>query len=135
MLTSLALEILLLILDRLPTKALLSLRAICKAFLHIITPRVLSEVCFDLDFGIDGAIGIDPHRLLQRPLQLQRQLQVLSNPSCTISPYVISLVLESPCSSDEWHQGYVSSELLVRTALSQHLAPSILNMRNLKTVR
>ncbi|KAN0072933.1 hypothetical protein V8E54_009047 [Elaphomyces granulatus] len=104
MLTSLAPETLCLILDRLPNEALLSLRAMCKAFLHAITPRVFSDVSFST------------HNQLQC-------LQALLNPSCTIAPYVISLHIAS---------GNVSVNSLIPTTLPQYSPLS--RMRNLKTV-
>jgi hypothetical protein len=105
MLTSLAPETLCLILDRLPNEALLSLRAMCKAFLHAITPRVFSDVSFST------------HNQLQC-------LQALLNPSCTIAPYVISLHIAS---------GNVSVNSLIPTTLPQYSPLS--RMRNLKTVQ
>jgi hypothetical protein len=66
------------ILDCLPTEDLLSLRATCQTFLHIITPRIFSNLhlCRSIH-----------HQL--------KCLQSLSSPYCTISPYIISLKIIS----------------------------------------
>ncbi|KAN0072951.1 hypothetical protein V8E54_009065, partial [Elaphomyces granulatus] len=122
MLTSLPPETLCLILDRLPKGALLSLRATCKAFLHAITPYVFSDVCFSLR-------DIDTHHRL-------KCLQSLSNPSCTIAPYVIKLHIERLYiytytfpSADS-----VLVNSLIPTVLSEYFPSFISRMRNLKTV-
>jgi hypothetical protein len=110
MLASLVPEILFLILDCLPTKALLSLRSTSKAFLHVVTPRVFSDFCFNVC----------------NDNQLQR-LQSLSNPSCSIALYVISLHIKS--------LHIAGDPKLPRTVLSEHLAPALSKLRNLKTAR
>jgi F-box domain len=119
MLASLASEVLLLILDRLSARALLYLRATCKGFLHIITPRVFSDYCFDLS----------NHRHVHRQL---RYLQSLSNPSCTVAPYVTSLHIASLHTAMQLDDPLTSA---IRTVLSQYLIPSISKLRNLETVR
>jgi F-box domain len=124
MLTSLASEIILLILDHLPNRALFSLRATCKALLYIVTPRVFSDFHFDLS---------------RYPLQVH-QLQTLSNPSCTIAPHVINLHIASlhiaGYSQDEESEYSQDDTLasLIRI-ISQHLASSISKLCNLETVR
>jgi hypothetical protein len=113
MLASLVPENLSLILNRLQTGDLLSLRATSKAFLSVITPRVFSD--FQLDLCAD-----DPSRQLQ-------SLRSLSNPSCTIAPYIISLHIESLHTAGDYK--------LPRAVLSKYLAPAISKLRNLETAR
>jgi len=119
-LTSLPLEILLLILDYLPAKPLLSLRATCKALLHVINPQIFS------------AVRLSPSRTTGNPRREQQCLESLSNPSSTIAPYVTGLHI----SSSSWRVPDIGSKLVVKTVLSDpYITPSIISkLRNLKTV-
>jgi F-box domain len=118
MLASLPPESLSLILDHLPTEALLSLRTTSKTFLCITTPRVC-QVFSDFHFDLCEDL----------PRQLQR-VQFFSNPFCTIAPYVISLHIESLQLNH-----YDGPAISTRTVLSKHLIPSISKLRNLETAR
>jgi F-box-like len=122
MLTSFAPEILLLILDCLPTKALFSVRATCQAFWHIVTPRVFSHVSF---------ARRRPRHVPDR--RFRRRLQFLSYPSCTIALYITSLWIGTLCSAD---RSLLSQDvLLIRATLSHDFIPFISKLRNLETVQ
>jgi F-box-like len=138
-----------LILDYLPNQDRLSLRATCKVFLHAITPRVFSDVSFR---SVSSCVDHDD---LFTPYwsHYWKCLQALSNPSCTIAPYVLSLRIKK-CNAyferfpdDEWgtkleelnsglgsrSDKYELAEPSV-TFLSEQLPLFISRMRNLKTV-
>jgi F-box-like len=135
MLTSLALEIVFLILDRLPTEAQLSLRATCKAFLRIITPQLFSDFCIEIccptrryKFDEFRFVHLQLSEIQQHTRRQLQRLQSLSNPYCTIAPYVISLhiapILDPLLTDNE-----------IQTVLLQHLTSSISKLHNLETVR
>jgi F-box-like len=132
MLTSLALEIVFLILDRLPTEAQLSLRATCKAFLRIITPQLFSDFCFEIrcptrlyEFESGRTQFVDVQHARRR---LQHH-QSLSNPYCTIAPYVINLHIVPICDRLD----LINND--IRTVLLQYLTSFISRLHNLETAR
>jgi hypothetical protein len=117
MLTSLALDILLLIVDHLPTRCLRSLRITCKAFLHVVTPRLFSDACVNIrrehEFLFD-----------------------LSHPSCTIAPFINTLHVESLFFYNRYSRDDTpASDKDAIRILSQYLAPAVLKLRNLETLR
>jgi F-box domain len=152
MLASLALEILFLILDHLPTNALLSLRATCKALLYIITPRVFSDFCFDLrrelfDINVFEAspqievadLRLGELRQLRHALAQLQYLRTLSDSSCTVAPHVIrlhiaSLYIYTPTFTDPDDPPNLGADD-IQTVLLRYLPLSISKLQNLETVR
>jgi F-box-like len=110
MLTSLPLDILLLILDHLPLESLQSLRATCKAFLHVIAPRLFSDIHFTIRYGL-------PFFYYD-----------LSSPSCTAAPYVVRLQIESPAFDSN---ASASEKDIIRMHLQD---PSVSKLHNLETL-
>jgi hypothetical protein len=131
MLMHLAPEILYLILDYLPTPALVSLRSTCKTLLPIPTQRVFSEISLDLTWAS-----------LNRELPLIRS--IVSDPLCTISPVVTTLYIASLHirrysydygDEDDYNDGSpLPSVVLMQAILSENLPPCISKLRNLVEV-
>ena len=115
MLTSLPTEILLSILDFVPTFTLKFLRRVCRAFISIVTPRLFSSANFiihkELDFLYD-----------------------LSNAACTIAPWINTLHIESQFYLPPPPQ--TDAEREAARVLAERLAPLVLpKLRNLETLR
>ncbi|GFF27438.1 hypothetical protein IFM61606_09957 [Aspergillus udagawae] len=117
-------EIIGMMFDCLPLPSLLCLRSACKALLLPTTPRLFSEISFDLS-----------HHHPSRQLQL---IESIVNPLCTFASHV--RILHIAALHLVYHGAHDSDDLLVdegplQDILSEHLGPSLSKLRNLETVR
>lgn len=133
MLTHLAPEILYLVLDYLPTPALISLRSTCKTLLPTLTQRVFSEISFDL--ARSRAHSRRQLRLIQ---------SIVSDPQCTIPSFVTTLRIaalhlevdyyDDGAEDDKNDDSQLSYENRVLAILSESVSPCVSKLRNLVTV-
>jgi F-box associated protein len=115
MLTSLPVEILLLILEYLPATPLLSLRATSKALLDLINPQLFSYV---------SICPSSATRNRSRESREQQCFQCLTDPSSTIAPEITSLHIGPQRAAR--HYAPKRAKLVVKGALSdQDLIPSM----------
>jgi F-box associated protein len=134
--TSLPLEVVWAILDYLSFHDLLSLYAVSKSFLHLITPRVFSTISFNLSRG-------DVYSKLLF-------LESISTSSSIIAPAVKTLRIDSLkilhkdqvtdsvreiIISQTHEDGIELDKEAVQAVILEHLALSLTKLRNLETVK
>ncbi|MCJ1349207.1 hypothetical protein MMC31_007443 [Peltigera leucophlebia] len=118
-------EIFLSILDHLPSEALLPLRTVSKTFLHLITPRIFSEITINLA----PAKGDHEQQLML--------IKSLSTPSSTVNLFLNSvrkITLYTRCDYWKNEDSILIDGKAFKAVLSEHLAPFLTSLQNLETV-
>ena len=120
-------EIISSILDQLPTQALLPLRTVSKAFLHLITLRIFSKI----------AINLYAYRLglSQRPpLMLIKSLSTSSSTVSSILNTICNVTLHTTRKCWEDKDNILIDGKTPKAFLSDHLVPFLTRLPNLETV-
>ncbi|MCJ1342715.1 hypothetical protein MMC31_000903 [Peltigera leucophlebia] len=118
------LEIISSILDHLPSKDLRLLRTVSKTFLHLINPRVFSEI----------KLYFRANRYFDKQLILIKSFSSSSTTVCSFVTIVRKITLSSIHDSGKRDHNFSIDGEVLKAITSEHLAPFLARLQNLETV-